>query len=129
MRTWCDIRPVTTCWGFFAAGHCGGQHALCSSWLARPQDLRWPGPLLMQPLSARCTRVRMGAHSLQGGLDRRTGALQAKWLCQRCGQHAVGEERHTMTSKKVVVGTHQLQASLPVSTLADCMRANRPMTF
>ena len=44
-------------------------------WFARPQGLRRPGPLLQQPLSARCMRTflrfRMGAHSLPNVLGRR----------------------------------------------------------
>ena len=52
----------------------------------------------MQPLSARCMRVllrfQMGAHSLPVVLGRRTGTPWDQRLCQRCDQHAVGDERH-----------------------------------
>ena len=71
---------------------------VCPRWFARPQHLRWPGTLLMQPLSARCMRVllrlRMGAHSPPVVLGRRTGAPRPQRLCQRCDQHAVGDQRH-----------------------------------
>ena len=47
-------------------------------WSARPQHLRRTGPLVMQPVSARCMRVllhlRMGAHSLPVVQGCRTGA-------------------------------------------------------
>ena len=61
-------------------------------WFARPQHLRRPGPLLMQPLSARCMRVllrfRMGAHSLAVVQGRRTGAPRAQRLCLQLGSNA-----------------------------------------
>ena len=68
---------------------------LCtSSQFARPQHLRQPAPLLMQPLSARRMRVllrfRMGAHSLPVVLGRRFGAPRAQRLCQWCDQDAIG---------------------------------------
>ena len=63
-----------------------------------PQGLRRPGQLLMQPLSARCMRLllrfRMGAHSLLIVQGRRSGTPRGQRLCQRCDQHAVGDERH-----------------------------------
>ena len=59
-------------------------------WFARPAGLRQPGPLVMQPLTARCMRTllrfRMGSHSLPIVLGRR--------LCQRCNLHALHDERH-----------------------------------
>ena len=67
-------------------------------WFARPAGLRQPGPLVMQPLSARCMRTllrfRMGSHSLPIVLGRRTGVPRAQRLCQRCNLHAVHDERH-----------------------------------
>ena len=66
-------------------------------WFARPHALRRPGPLLMQPLSARCMRIllqfRLGAHSLPVVMGRRTGTPRVQRLCQFCDQHAVGDER------------------------------------
>ena len=67
-------------------------------WFARPAGLRQPGPLVMQPLSARCMRTllrfRMGSHSLPIVLGRRTGVPRAQRLCQRCNLHALHDERH-----------------------------------
>ena len=67
-------------------------------WSARPQRLLRPGPPLVQPLSARCMRAllrfRMSAHSLPFVLGGRPGAPRAQRLCQRCDQHALGDERH-----------------------------------
>ena len=74
--------------------------SLCTyyRWFDRPRALRRPGPLLMQPLSARCMRIllrfRLGAHSLPVVMGRRTGTPRAQRLCQQCDQHAVGDERH-----------------------------------
>ena len=57
---------------------------------ARPQHLRRPGPLLMQPLSAHSMRILLrlqtGAHSLPIVLGRRTGTPRARSLCRpaRC---------------------------------------------
>ena len=57
-------------------------------WFARPQHLRRPGSLLMQPLSARCMRVLLrfwkGAHSLPVVQGRRTGAPRAQRACVCC---------------------------------------------
>ena len=81
--------------------------SLCTyyRWFDRPRALRRPGPLLMQPLSARCMRTllrfRLGAHSLPVVMGRRTGTPRAQRLCQQCDQHAVGDERHMVLLQAV----------------------------
>ena len=60
--------------------------------------LRQPGPLVMQPLSARCMRTllhfRMGSHPLPVVLGRRTRVPGAQRMCQQCNLHALHDERH-----------------------------------
>ena len=87
-------------------------------WFARPQHLRRrrPGPLLMQPLSARCMRVllrfRMGAHSLPVVQGRRTGAPRAQRLCLLCDQRALGDERHMVFECPALQGVRDKYAAL-----------------
>ena len=82
---------------------CPSQGAtLCTyeRWFARPQGLHRPGPLLQQPLSARCLRAfmrfRMGAQSLPNVLGRRHGSARALRHCSHCDMHALGDERHML---------------------------------
>ena len=92
--------------------------ALCTyyRWFARPQHLRRPGPLLMQPLSARRMRVllrfRMGAHSLPVVQGRRTVAPRAQRLCLLCDQCAVGDERHMVFECPALQGVRDKYAAL-----------------
>ena len=91
---------------------------LCTyyTWFARPQHLRRPGPLLMQPLSAHCMRVllrfRVGAHSLPVVQGRRTGAPRAQRLCLLCDQRAVGDERHMVFECPALQGVWDKYAAL-----------------
>ncbi len=66
----------------------------------RPAGLRQPGPLLQQPLTARCMRYllrfRMGCHGLASDIGRRTGVLRLQRLCPHCDMHTVGDERHVV---------------------------------
>ena len=79
---------------------CPSQNAtLCTyaRWFARPARAQ-TGPLLMQPLSARCMRMllrfRLGCHSLPVVLGRRDRVPRDQRLCRGCDLHAVGDERH-----------------------------------
>ena len=86
-------------------------------WFARPAGLRQPGPLVMQPLSARCMhtlqRFRMGSHSLPCVLGRRTGVLRAQRLCQRCNLHALHDERHLVFECSAMQIPHTLRDRYP----------------
>ena len=79
-----------------------------------------PGPLFMQPLSARCMRIllgfQLGAHSLLFCSGPPHRSPHAQRLCQQCDQHAVGD-------KALVCGTSMLHCLLVV--LAKCSSFGR----
>ena len=56
------------------------------------------------PVHAYSAALQDGRPHLAGCLGRRTGAPRAQRLCQRCNQHAVGDERH------IVFGCPALQS-------------------
>lgn len=67
-------------------------------WFARPTGLTRLGPLLRQPISARCMRVflrfRMGCHGLPKDVGRRTATPRMQRVCQQCDLNEVGDEQH-----------------------------------
>ena len=98
--------------------------SLCTyyRWFDRPRALRWPGHLLMQPLSARCMRIllrfRLGAHSLPVVMGRRTGTPRAQRLCQQCDQHAALFTNGACTMQQFM--WHSWTSLVLLTLLLDC---------
>ncbi len=63
------------------------QYCTYLRWFARPAGLTRPGPLLQQPLSARCLRAflrfRMGCHGLPKDIGRRRAVPRMQRVCQK----------------------------------------------
>ena len=74
------------------------QYCTYLRWFARPAGLTRPGPLLQQPLSARCLRAflrfRMGCHDLPKDIGRRRAVPRMQRVCQKCHFNEIGDEKH-----------------------------------
>ena len=76
-------------------------------WFARPAELRQPGPLVMQPLTARCMRTiaafQDGEPLIAYCVGRRTEFYRAPRSCQRCHLHAPHDERHLLFERPAML--------------------------
>ena len=109
----------------FALGHAFLQ-MLCTyeRWFARPAGLKRLGPLLQQPLTARCMRFRMGCHGLANNIGRRAGTPRLQRTCHHCDMHTIGHERHVIfecTALQLVRDQFPVLFRGDILTLKDCM--------